>query len=447
MKQIDMLETPVKKLFFRYLMPSVSATLVTSIYILADTVMVGWGVGAQGIAALNLLLPLFSLYLGTGILFGVGGSVLFSISKGRQDEEAAKGYFTAACLGALAAALVYLILGQAFYEPITRMLGKTEFTSELVDEYGRILVMTSPVFLCSSFLQAFVRNDKAPKTAMLAVISGGVSNVFLDYIFIFPLGMGMAGAVIASVIGTLITITILAAHFFTPHNTLKFTKHVRIGRIREVFVNGLSSFLVEMASGVVMFLFNRQLLRYVGDIGVVVYGIISNSALVAASISNGIAQAAQPVLAVNFGGGRSERVKEAMRLAEITAVIAGVLFMLSGLLFPETITGAFVEPVPEILTMAVPAVRTYFLSFSLMACNILFSTYFQSVMKPGYSLFICLLRGMIVSTLLVFLLPLALDVMGIWITMPLTEFITFLVCIRLLRKQKSSGQIGKEQIS
>ena len=148
---------------------------------------------------------------------------------------------------------------------------------------------------------------------MAAVISGGVTNVILDYIFIFPMNKGMAGAAAATVIGSSLTLAILLTHLFSRETSLKIALKVKWRKAGEILVNGLASFLLETCSGIVMFLFNRQLLAYVGDLGVVVYGIISNSALIAASINNGISQASQPILAMNYGAGKKERLRETRR--------------------------------------------------------------------------------------------------------------------------------------
>ena len=446
MQKLNLLEEPVQKLFIKYLMPSISATLVTSIYILADTLMIGRGVGPVGIAALNLLLPLFSLFFGTGMLFGVGGGVLLSISKGRRDEQAAKEYFTVALWLAVAFAVFYIAGGHLLFKPVTEFLGRNDTMGNYVDEYGRVLVTGAPVFLFSAFLQAFVRNDRAPKVSMAAVVSGGVTNVVLDYIFIFPMKMGMAGAAIASVIGSLLTVGILLTHLSSPDNTLKVVARPEWKKAWEVVVNGFASFLLEMCNGVVTFLFNRQLLVYVGDLGVVVYGIISNSALIVASISNGISQAVQPILATNYGAGRKSRLKETRHMGEMAVTISGILFTGIGLFLPALVTAAFVKPTAEILAMSVPAVRIYFLSFFAMGFNILYGTYFQSVMKPGYSLFICMMRGMVINGILVFLLPVAFGVTGIWSVMPVTEFVTLIICRFLLagqnKKLPSTGVSG-----
>ena len=305
MRQTDMLKAPIRSVFFSYLAPSVSATLVTSIYILADTMMIGRGVGASGIAALNLLLPLYSAYYGFGMMCGVGGSVLFGFSRGKGDEEAAKGYFTTALLLAVLLAAASIGLCAAFFDPLLILLGDTPSLNPYSVPYGRVLVAGSPVFVFSSFLQAFVRNDGAPKLAMAGVISGGVTNVILDYVFIFPLGQGMAGAALATVMGTCLTVLILCTHFFSKENHLKLAGGFSLKRAFAVASNGLASFILEMSGGFVTFIFNRQLLAYVGETGVVVYSIISNAALVVKSISNGIAQAAQPLNLHQLRGGRA----------------------------------------------------------------------------------------------------------------------------------------------
>ncbi|MEY8337017.1 MATE family efflux transporter [Lachnospiraceae bacterium 62-35] len=440
--KLDLLKGDVKSLYFHYLLPSISATLVTSIYILADTMMIGRGVGPIGIAALNILLPLFSLFFGTGLLFGAGGGVYFSVEKGKKNQEEANRYFTASFLANIAAAVLYLIIFHLFFDEITAFLGKNETMDRLVQEYGRVILAFLPVFMLSSFFQAFVRNDKAPKTAMAAVITGGVLNVVLDYIFIFPMGKGMAGAAAATVIGSAVTVLILLTHFFSPSNTLKIVPCFSIRKAGEAFVSGLSSFMVEMSGGIVIFLFNRQLLAYAGELGVVVYGIISNSAMIVNSVSNGISQAAQPIMAINFGAGAAERVEAARKQGEKAALTAGILFTITGLAWPDLVIQAFVEPSLEITAMAVPAVRLYFLSFLGTGLNLLANTYFQSMLKPGKALLLCLLRGILLSSFFVMVLPHFFGMNGIWCSMLLTEAVTFIVGRQFLFYH--IGRVSKE---
>lgn len=436
MSQPDFLEDRVSKLYLKYLLPSISATLVTSIYILADTIMVGRGVGALGIAALNILLPIFNLFFGTGVLFGVGGGVLFSVYKGRREDERASSYFTAAVVLAGLFSLLYLLVFNGFFEPITNAMGSNENLRAQVDSYGKILVMGAPAFVFSSCLQAFVRNDKAPKLAMAAVISSGILNVVLDYIFIFPMGMGMAGASLATVIASFVTVLILLTHFLSPANSLKITKQFHLRDMGRIFANGFSSFILELTGGIVIFMFNHQLLRYVGDLGVVVYGIVSNSALIVASVSNGISQAVQPILAVNFGAGKTERVARTRNLGLFTAVITGILFTAAGFARPLWLIHAFVEPTAEIVALGVPAIRIYFLSFLAAGTNMLLSTYFQSVLKPVNAMAVSLLRGVVFNGIFVMVLPVAFGVNGIWLAIVATEFLTAIIAFLMMLTEK-----------
>lgn len=440
MKQLSLLDGPVEKVFFSYLMPSVSATLVTSIYILADTMMIGRGIGAAGIAALNILLPLYSLYYGIGMMCGIGGSVLYGFSRGRGDTEEAGRYFATGAVMVILAAVFALAAGHLFFGPITELLGCTDSMREYVASYGRILVSGAPVFMLSSFLQAFVRNDGAPKLAMAGVISGGVANVILDYVFIFLLDGGMGGAALATVTGTVLTVLILSSRFLSPENGLKPKRGISFKKAREIAGNGVASFVLEMSNGLVMFLFNRQLLVYVGDTGVVVYGIISNAALVVTSISNGISQAVQPLISANFGAGKKERIIQAKRMGIRAAMTAGAIFTACGMVFPKQLTYLFLEPTEEILTMAVPAVRLYFLGFLACEWNIMCGTYFQATVRPALSLTITLLRGMVLNSILVFILPVLFGVSGIWVTVAVSEFITAAAAVFFMKRDQMGNQ-------
>lgn len=437
MQQVSLLQEDTKKLFFKYLLPSISATLVTSIYVLADTIMIGQGIGASGMAALNYILPVFTLFFGTGLLLGVGGAVLMSVSNGRGDKQMANTYFTSSAIWGAIIALLYMVLGSIFLEPIGYMLGSDASNIDLFTSYGRYLIGFAPVFVFSSLLQAFVRNDNAPKRAMVAVISGGVMNIILDYIFIFMFKMGMAGGAIATVIGSVTSVMILLTHFKSKQNTMHFVKiEEPLKVLASILHSGFPSFLIEIASGIVVLVFNLQLLKYVGENGVVVYSIIANTAIVAMSLFNGVSQGAQPIMATNYGAKRPERVVEVRKLAGITAIVIGVIIFIIGFLFPELAVKAFVKPTPEIMEMASGAIRIYFTAFIVMSLNIVYSTYFQSVLKANLSMIICLLRGVIISLILVFILPLMMGVTGIWLVMPITEVITVLAAVVLVKYNK-----------
>lgn len=438
MKQIDLLHDPVRKVFVNYLVPSVSATMVTSIYILADTMMIGRGIGANGLAALNILLPMYSTFYGFGMMCGIGGSVLFGFSRGKGEEREACGYFTTALILSAIFAVLSLTLCNVFFEPLLNFLGCTPAMREYAVPYGRILMTVSPIYVFSCFLQAFVRNDGAPRLAMVGVVSGGIINVILDYIFIYMLRWGMGGAALATAMGGTLTILILSSHFFSKENHLKlnFGSGIGLKKAWEIISTGMSSFIMEVSGGLVMLLFNLQLLRYVGDIGVVVYGIISNVALVVTSLSNGIAQAAQPMISANYGAENMDRVREGRILGTVVAMAAGILFTASGFLIPVPIAELFLVPTEQIIAMAIPAIKLYFVSFVFSEWNIICGTYFQAIVKPKLSLMVTLLRGVVLNSILVFVLPAVMGVNGIWLVVTVSEIVTAVVVVWFMRSER-----------
>lgn len=435
----DFLNKPVKQVFMRYLVPSVFATMVTSIYVLADTIIVGKGIGTIAVAALNIVLPLYNIFFGLGLLFGVGGSVLMSILRGEGDEKGANAYFSTSLVAMCVVLALSLAFFTAFMEKIALVFGGTPETMPYIMDYMPYIVWGMGLFFFSSYLQTFIRNDGAPRLAMYAVVSGGVANIILDYVFVYNFNMGMAGAAIATVMGSGLTVVILLTHFFTKKNNLHFSlKGVRPSFIKNIILNGFASFLIEVASGVTIFVFNIQLLKYAGNTGVSVYSIISNTAIVVVCICKGINQAAQPLLSTNYGAGLYERTDKIRSLAVKVSIIICAVPVILGLVVPDFFTYIFINPDSAILSMSASAIRIYFVGFMMLGINMVFICYFQAILKNGYSMIICLMRGLILVVAFAYIFPLFMGVTGIWLAVPAAETITMLFGIYLIYFKKSA---------
>lgn len=435
----DFLNKPVKQVFMRYLIPSVFATMVTSIYVLADTIIVGKGIGTIAVAALNIVLPLYNIFFGLGLLFGVGGSVLMSILRGEGDEKGANAYFSTSLVAMCVVLALSLAFFTAFMEKIALVFGGTPETMPYIMDYMPYIVWGMGLFFFSSYLQTFIRNDGAPRLAMYAVVSGGVANIILDYVFVYNFNMGMAGAAIATVMGSGLTVVILLTHFFTKKNNLHFSlKGVRPSFIKNIILNGFASFLIEVASGVTIFVFNIQLLKYAGNTGVSVYSIISNTAIVVVCLCKGINQAAQPLLSTNYGAGLYERTDKIRSLAVKVSIIICAVPVILGLVVPDFFTYIFINPDSAILSMSASAIRIYFVGFMMLGINMVFICYFQAILKNGYSMIICLMRGLILVVAFAYIFPLFMDVTGIWLAVPAAETITMLFGIYLIYFKKST---------
>lgn len=427
----------VSKLFNRYLVPSICGTLVTSIYVLADSIIIGKGIGTDALAALNIILPLFNIFFGNGLLFGVGGSVLMSIERGAGNYKSGERYYSIALLLNTIMCVLYTVLMLVFMTPMVEFLGATEITMPYIQQYAPYVIIGMSFFSFSSFLQTFIRNDGAPKLAMIAVVTGGVLNIILDIIFVYPMQMGMKGAAIASVIGAISTIVILLTHFVSKKNGLHINlKGFSFKYVVNIIKNGFTSFFVEIASGVVMFIFNIQILKYIGDIGIGLYSVITNTVLMVGCLCNGINQAAQPIISVNYGAGLVERVSEVRRKGIKTAVWICSVIGLVALVMPDLLTYIFIHPTEEILALSKVAIRTYFIGVFVMGVNIFIISYFQSTLKPMYSMILCIARGCGLSVLFVYILPLVLGDIGIWLAVPLAEIISLALGMFYLKKEK-----------
>lgn len=440
MKKSDLINDPVSKIFYHYLVPAISGTMVTSIYVLADSIIIGKGIGSDALAALNIVLPLFNIFFGIGLLFGIGGSVLMSIARGAGDYKRGENYYSIAfILNAFTSILCTLLL-LWFMEPIVTFLGATDITLPYIRNYAPYIIIGLSSFSFSSFFQTFVRNDGSPKLSMIAVMSGGILNIILDIIFVYPLKMGMKGAAVASVLGAACTVVILLFHFLSKTNGLHFNlSGGTLKQIPNILTNGFTSFFVEIAAGIVMFIFNLQILKHIGEVGITMYGVIANTSIIVTCLCNGINQAAQPIASMNYGAGLTSRVEQLKKLGMKTAFVVCSVIAIIGIIVPNLFTNIFIHPTAEILELSSIAVRTYFIGFFFMGMNMFIIGYFQATLNPLLSFVLCLSRGCLFSLLFVFLLPPFIGVIGIWAAMPLAELVSFVISIYFVKKMSNKG--------
>lgn len=418
----------INNIFYKYLFNSVLGMLAVSFCILIDTMFIGRGIGSEGLAALNICIPIFNVFNGIGLLFGMGGATALSISKGKGKPNEAIEVFNQTILLALILGILTSILGVVFTEKIAYMLGADKNTIYLVREYLDGVLFLSFSYILSHTIASFVRNDNNPKLAMIATTTGGTLNIILDYIFIFNLGIGMKGAALATSISSIVNVLILSTHFFNNRCTLKFKKfNFSLERLFRVLGNGAPSFIIELSSGIVIFIFNLALLEIIGDIGVSAYSIIANISLIAASIFTGIAQATQPIISINFGANEYDRVEKVRKKAITVAFIIGTVFYISGLLFPTKLVNIFTNESGEIVDITVNAIKYYFISFLIMGLNIVMGAYYQSREYVVVSNMISLGRGLIFLIIGIFILPRIFGLNGIWLSTVFAESITFII--------------------
>lgn len=435
---MDLLKDNLKKLYFRFLIPSLGSAMVMSIYTLTDAIVIGKGVGADALAALSITTPLLCILMSSGILFGVGGSVQMSVNRGTGNYDKANRFFTLSFF-TLAFLTLILWLTYGFGMPfLLRNMGANDTLFPYAMSYMKYINMFLPVAVFSNYIAIFVRADGDPNRAMAGVLLGGAVNIVLDIVFVFPLKMGIGGAALASVLGMVIQAAVGISHWFSKKNELRFIrpKHI-FSSIGQIIGNGIPSFFNELANGFIVLLFNIQILKYCGDQALSVYSVISNCVILINSLFTGVGQAVQPIIATNYGAGNRQRIKGIRNMSFLTIIIMGIVFSLSGILFPLQIGGIFMKIGEDTKLIAQSAIRTYFIAFLPMGINLLTSYYLQSVLSVKKSLCISLLRNIILSSLAILTFPLLFGGNSLWKVMPVVEVIVFFVSIIFLKTQKT----------
>ena len=439
---MDLIKDDIGKLYRRFLIASFGSALIASIYGLVDMMMVGQYHGPVGAAAMAVIAPIWNILYSFGLLAGIGGSVLYGVARGTQGSDTpegracANGYFTASVLFGAALSLVLWAVMWGAEEPLLRLFGASDELMPLCRAYLKAPKLTVPVYVFTNILSAFLRNDGNPALATRAVIAGGVFNVFGDWFFVFALDMGIEGAGIATAMGASASVLVMGTHFLTRRNTLRFVRPRRLPALcGRIAVNGFSSFVVDVAMGVLTMLFNRQIMRHLDGDALAVYGVIVSVSTFVQCCSYGVGQAAQPLLSQNYGARQTARIRTLLRYNLLTAAVIGALWTALVVAAPNACIRAFMSPTAEVLAIAPPILRVYALSFLLLPFNVYATYYFQAVTRAGTSLALSTVRGVVLSGALILVLPRLCGGDAIWWAMPLTEAAVAVAGAWLIRRQ------------
>ena len=435
---MDLLHGNIRSVFTKFVSASIGSSLIVSIYTLVDMIAVGQYEGPLGSAAMACLQPMFTLFIALGLLFGIGGSVMFSITRGQGAVDKSNQFFTVATVASLVVSAVVLLAFVLFQAQLLTLFGADADLLPYCLSYTRWLTLAVPFFLMAQVLSAFLRNDNAPFLATLSTILGGGFNIFGDWFFVFEKDMGIAGAGLATFLGQVITVVVLLYHFFRKQNTLRFVRPQHLwGDLRAVCTTGFAPFIVDISLGATIALFNNQILRLSDADHLAVYGVITNCVVLFQCSFYAVGQAIQPLVSINHGAQQHDRVRQLLRLSLITAAGMGVLFCGVTELFPTPILRLFMDVTDSVLAIGPAILRVYGIGFLLMGGSIVASYYFQSILQSGRSLLISLLRGFFFSAALLVLLPILFGFDAIWWGIPVAELLTLLVSV-LLRKKAAS---------
>lgn len=413
------------KEFLRYSSLNVLGMIGLSCYILADTYFVSVGLGANGLAALNIAIPVYSFIHGSGLMLGMGGATKYTILKSKNEHKSSNIVFTSTICIALAVAIVFVFMGLFLSKAITSVLGADDAIFIMTSIYLKVILLFAPAFIINDIMICFVRNDGNPKLSMLAMLGGSLSNVLLDYIFIFPMKMGIFGAVLATGFAPLISLAILSRHWLKKSKGFHFIKpKLEFRAICGTLSLGFPSLITEVASGIVMITFNTIILKLVGNIGVAAYGVIANLSLVVTAVCTGIAQGSQPLFSKAYGAGDKAGIGKILRYAVTTMFIMSGLIYAIIFFFADSIAWIFNSGKNlQLQEIAVNGLRTYFTAVLFLGFNIIISVYFTSTDNPLPAHIISILRGLLIIVPMAFILSYFYGLMGVWLAFTVTELL------------------------
>lgn len=419
------MKTTIFRDFARYASLNVLGMLALSGYILADTFFVSKGLGTNGLAALNLAIPVYSFIHGSGLMIGMGGGIRYAVYRSRGEQAAADRIFMQALYLAAAFAAFFVLAGLFFTGTILSLFGADDSVFGMADTYLRVILLFAPAFLLNNVLLCFVRNDGAPQLSMAAMIGGSLSNVVLDWVFIFPCGMGIFGAAFATGLAPVISLLILLPHRLRGKNGFHAVRCRPEGRpLAGILSSGVPSLVTEVSSGVVMIVFNSILLRLAGNVGVAAYGVIANLSLVVIAMYTGIAQGIQPIVSRCTGQGDRHGAGMVLRCGLI-AMLALSAVIYAGVFFGAASIAAVFnsERDPRLQQLAADGLRLYFTACPFAGFNVILSVYFTAAGHPRPAQIIAVLRGFAVIVPMAFVLARLGGIAGVWCAFPAAELL------------------------
>jgi putative MATE family efflux protein len=469
----DLGTAPVGKIMLQYAIPCMISLLVAALYNIVDQIYIGWGVGAEGNGATNIVFPLTVLALAIATMIGDGACSFVSISLGRRDGESAHRTVGNAIVLTVASSLILMAVYLIFQTPILRLFGATDQVSQVTRDYAQDyfvwIAAGIPFYMFGQAMNPIIRSDGSPRLAMVATVTGAVANIILDPIAIFVLKWGVMGAAIATVAGQVLTAVISLCYLFRM-KTVKLSKDsfpLRAGLMRQFLPLGFTSFLSQFSLVLSMAVMNNMITKYGAvsafavdgnaDIPLAVQGIVMKYFQIVISIVVGMAAGCIPIVGFNYGARHYDRCRTIMKRLLGGEFLVGLVALVIFQLFPTQLIGLFgTDNSPLYFQFAKLAFRIYLCMMPLdCVCKASF-IFLQSLGKPVESTALSLIREVVLAVPLSMLLPQLVGALfdmenaiyGLLLSMPTAVVLTFLAALFIdLRSYRQLKQLEAEAAS
>ncbi|WP_053957201.1 MATE family efflux transporter [Inediibacterium massiliense] len=447
MQDITTDQTSLTKQFFKYLIPSVSAMWFFSIYTMVDGMFVGKGVGPTALAAVNLSMPFINSIFALSLLISVGASTLITFYFGKHQKHISNEIFTLNTIFLSVLGVLITIFSILFIHPISIFLGATPETLPFVKDYLMIIIAFSTFFMVAYSLEVLVKADGFPVYAIIFVVLAAFINIFLDYIFVILFDYGIKGAAVATGLSQFISCIAFLVHFIRGKSNLKFVKiKMNWHYLKRIIIIGFPESLTELSAGFTTFIFNFFILKHIGPSGISGFGVIMYINNLVLMTMIGINQGIQPLISYYDGKGEYKNIQTLLHLALKTAIVFALIFFVSSQFLTDQLVSFFINPsdVTE-FKISVYGLKIFSIGFLICGFPIILSGYFTALKLIQKATIISILRGYLLITLTLFLLPMVLQDLGIWIAPFVYEALTLGIAIYLYLDHR--GEFKKSRLS
>ena len=433
------MKTSRAKLILKYVLPTILSQCAFFLFTIIDGIFVGHGVGADGLGAVNLAQPLVMVIGAVFMLTTIGGVTITAIRIGRKDYEGANQAFMHALISTLVVAAFFTMIGTLFTKPLAILLGANGTYVKMVSDYlFWYTAFTIPSAL-SATLQGFGRNDGAPVFVMVATIASTALNIFLDWLFVFPLQMGIAGAAIATGISQTVGMAIVIIHFLMKRGHLHFASFRLDGSLlKKVLKRGVPEMLSQLATPITVFCMNLVIIRFLPEGGINAYSVISYIVSFVYAVFIGVSEGMQPLFGQSYGDKNADDLQYFKRWGMIVSFIGSAVVYVVIILFGRLICEMFGADAAA-TELAVSAIPQYCWAFLFASLNTVLSAYLYSTKRTRESVALNVLRGLIFTPLSVVALSFLTNGTFLWFTVGIAETLTFISAMAITKRSEQGG--------
>lgn len=422
----------------QFVFPSIVMMIFTSIYGVVDGLFVSNYVGKTPFAAVNLIMPFLMIMGAIGFMFGTGGSAVVSQALGEGKPDKANQYFSMMVYVVIGSGIVLTLAGLLFLRPIAAIFGAS---GEMLDNcvvYGRIILCTLTAFMLQNVFQSFLVTAERPQLGLAVTVAAGVTNMFLDFVFIAIFHWGIVGAAAATAASQLIGGLIPFVYFLRPNTSklrlvkTKLNAHI----LGKTCINGSSELMTNISMSLVNILYNFQLIHYIGEDGVAAYGIIMYVSFIFAAIFIGYSIGSAPIIGYHYGAGNHAELKGLLRKSLCLITFWNIILTVLAIVTAQPLAKIFVGYDIGLTELTTRALALYSLSFLFMGYNIFGSAFFTALGNGVVSAAISFLRTLLFQVAAVLILPLLLGIDGIWLAIVAAELLALIITVYFFIRKK-----------